>query len=93
MEGTHLSILLHDSSEKAKLEAMLTPDQSTSLELKVVNIVQGMTARGRTGMIFQMIDQNGKKYHFNTSARIIVNGVAPAGSGFMIRVGDNPMLP
>jgi hypothetical protein len=94
MTGTQLSIQFYETSQKTKLDAILTPDQSQKLELITVNVVQGMTGNGRTGLIFQMIDTNtGKKYHFKTTSRIIVNGVAPAAMGFMTRVGDDPMLP
>jgi hypothetical protein len=65
-------------------------DKPTHLNLKIVEIVAGMSARGRTGIRMLLEGDDGKKYYVNTSARLFVNGVAAAGRGAMERFGDDP---
>lgn len=89
----HTQINLVRTPDKGKLEARLLPDQATLLDITAFNIVEDMTGRGRTGIIIEFQDAFRKKYFARTTARIIVNGVAPAGRGFMQSVNDNPDMP
>jgi hypothetical protein len=84
-------IEFHTKSDKAKMDVKLTG--IPQLEIVKANIIEGMTARNRVGIIFEIEDENGKKYFTKTSAQIIMNGLAPAVRGFCMRVGDNPDMP
>jgi hypothetical protein len=89
----HLTISTHLKEDKAKLDVMFAPTEAKELALKAAHIIQGMTGRSRTGIIFEMVDESGKKYFAKTTAQLIVNGVAAAARGFAVRCGDNPDIP
>ena len=91
MKGSELVINMHTKDESAKLDAAL--HGRIQLDFTKAHIVEAMTGFGRTGLIFELTDADGKKYFAKLTARIVVNGVAAAARGFMHRVGDNPDLP
>jgi hypothetical protein len=90
---TGLDIKFIENQDKAKLDARLEGGNIKPLELKTANVVQGMTGRGRVGIILEMQDENGNKFFAKTTAQLIMNGLAPAARGFCMRVGDNPDMP
>lgn len=86
-----MTLAFYEKERSAIIDAeLLNVDE---LQIEKASVVEAMTARGRTGIVFQMVDANGKKYFAKTSAQMIMNGLASATRGFCTRVGDNPDLP
>ena len=67
--------------------------EGLALELDKVIIYEGASQGGRTGVMLKFIDKDGDKYFAVTTARMIVNGVASAIKGAMVRWNDDPNLP
>ncbi len=89
-EFVQMEIAFNTKEHKAKLDASLL--NVPELHITRANVVEAMTARKRTGIIFELTDGNGKTFFVKTSAQMIMNGLAPAARGFCHRVGDNPDL-
>lgn len=83
-----VSINLYETPTKAQLDAKLFGQKE--LQVKTANIVEGMTTMKRTGVVLELIDQEGNRYFTKLTARIVINGIAAAVRGFMQRVKDNP---
>lgn len=64
-------------------------DEVKGLKLIGAEIVQGLTGRGRTGVILLFEDAEGNKYYSNTTARLIANGLAAAIKGTSERFSDD----
>lgn len=64
-------------------------DNAGTLILKAATVIEGLTANGRTGIVFMLEDEQGNKFRANMTARIL-NGLSAATKGAMERFGDNP---
>lgn len=80
---------LAKEDDKESFKSEFNTQEIKLLELKEVLIVECGTGNGRTGVTLYFTDKEGNKYFANTSARMIVNGIAPATRGASERFGDD----
>jgi hypothetical protein len=83
MQGVTLQIVGKDDHHEQIAE-------QAALTIEKVIIKEGATEGGRTGVAITLVDTNGKHYVTTTTARIVLNGIAPAIRGAMYRFNDDP---
>lgn len=86
MSNLEIKIKTKDNS----LEPIAKYENAEPLKLELALIMEGATGNGRTGIGLYFSDESGKTYFANTTARIILNGLAPAIRGAMHLFNDDP---
>lgn len=86
---THLEVTIQSKQQEHPFPEW---KDGQPLYLKAVNIVEGLTPAGRTGVEFLVEDYNGKKYFMLSTGRMVLNGIGGTLRGAMERFNDDPNM-
>lgn len=89
MELKDLATFTIDIVEKNQIRPDAKWGNAKPLNLKVVKVIEGITGRGRTGIMLFLEDDKGQTYFANSTGRLIMS-LGMAVRGAMERFNDDP---